>query len=219
VRGWEEGFLLFGKIRPFEVLGVTGVASLLDLRAPLALDQSGRLLNPENVPLAPRQIVVDVTADQEFEFELWVPGDSSHPRLYLISPRVNREIFPKHPHLHFHEHPLRPAGYATAACFYPPHAQLWDAVQGSLIVPLTWAVSWIAAHAIWTKTGEWLTAPTEHDMGKIWRTYGLKDAECQCGSGKPMAFCCVPVWLGQERYGRNIRNRHVVRAVIAGATA
>jgi len=75
VRGWEEGFLLFGKIRPFEVLGVTGVASLLDLRAPLALDQSGRLLNPENVPLAPRQIVVDVTADQEFEFELWVPGD------------------------------------------------------------------------------------------------------------------------------------------------
>lgn len=199
VPGWKNGFLISGKIKPFEILGVVGVASLLDLRAPLAIDQSGRLLNPTDIPLNPRVAINHLAADLEFEFELWIPGDGSHPQLYVISPRISRNTFPDHVHLHYHEHPLRPPGYATAACFYPPHAQLWDAVHGPLIVPLTWAVSWMAAHAIWARTGKWLSTPTEHKMNEIWRRYGAKGTECQCGSGKPMRFCCLPGWLVQER--------------------
>lgn len=100
VRGWEDGHMVSGKVRPFDVLGITGVAALLDSRASLALDQFGRLLNPGNQALTTQVDISSLDVNQEFEFEFWIPGDGSHPQLFVVSPRISRETFPNHIHLH-----------------------------------------------------------------------------------------------------------------------
>lgn len=199
VPAWRGGHLLQGTLRPFEHLGVEGTARLLCEERPLQLTSVGGLISP--VPAKGGKLPVDVRGIRPvtFDFEMFLRPDGSHPRFYFTSPRISRRRFQDHPHLHFHPHPIHGEGL-TAGCIYAPHLQRWDSVSGPLIVPVTWAASWAAAHAIWAETKTWLTANTPHDAAAIWKQFGLTSEQCQCGSGRPMRLCCVPGTLFQGQY-------------------
>lgn len=196
--GWEHGYVLSGTFRPFQALGVTGVAGLLAANLPLFLTLDGALNTYEPVPPAPSLPGLEHVQTREAQVELWVNDDGSHPDFYMISPRFTATKYAGHPHPGGKFRPVQCELQTQSSCVYLPTNVGWSQTHGDLIVPLTWAATWVAAHLIWEKTGIWLTTPIEHSYGKLWATYGHTNRTCICGSSKLFRECCTPAAMAQR---------------------
>lgn len=202
--GWENSYVLSGTFRPFHALGISGVAGLLAANLPLFLTRDGEINTYEPLPPSPDLPGLEHVTDHETRVELWVKDDGSHPDFYLISPRFDAAKYAKHPHPSNSFRPVQSELRTQSSCIYLPTDVDWSPTQGALIVPLTWAATWVAAHLIWEKTGVWLTTAVEHDYRKLWAKFGHTNRTCICGSSKLFRECCTPDVVAQ-RHNMNMR--------------
>ncbi|CAM3265058.1 hypothetical protein DESA109040_05775 [Deinococcus saxicola] len=123
-------------------------------------------------------------AVQTYDIELRFSTGRTHPRIYSLSPVINKSTRPKNTHLFRVWHPEFPD--AQALCVYPPHLIDWDPHHDDPYDLLVWIATYLACDAIQVATGEWLGPEASHDIKDI-RKYG--NGKCWCGTGRPLHAC------------------------------
>lgn len=164
------------------------VARAIAHQGPLSMLANGNLLvTGESWPLTThleRRIarLPEVTYTVELRWSL----DRPHPRIYCLSPVINRYTRPRNRHLYAAG--SHPEGLADPLCVYGPHLQVWDPRMGDPAALVIQIAAYLARDAIQVATGRWLGPEASHRITDILADHGA--GECWCGSGRQLTFCC-----------------------------
>lgn len=98
---------------------------------------------------------LDCLQRMDITFELLVLEfeHPKHPQVFSVSPRINRQIFPVHPHLRDDQRIYTPH-LSQALCLYLASDNVYPSGY-QLKTLLDFASIWLAKHLIWQRTSEW----------------------------------------------------------------
>ena len=176
-------------LQPLAPDAILEVARALNARKALRVSADGTLTAAMSAPALSRDLErrLQRITPQRFTVEIRWLSNRKHPLVFVLDPVINSQTHP--PNLHLLP-TLHPDVFAHAICVYGPHEVKWNPVTDSQYHLVLWISAWLACKQFHQATGQWLGPEASHSLVTISRKF--KNAECHCGSGRPMKQCHPP---------------------------
>ncbi len=156
----------------------------LKQQLPVIVNTRGALLPTQDVPPLPIEDKNELYVP--YLIELVYDEPPTVPRVYVLYPKIDKIVFPKHPHMYLNSHPL--GSVQNAICTFAPHDGEWSWEISTASKLIEWTSIWLANHILWVQTGEWLGPQASHETIDLYKSISDKSL-CHCGSGKPYSYC------------------------------
>lgn len=166
---------------------VSLLAAHLKQSLPVIVNSRGALLPTQDV--LPLQIESRDELYIPYLVELVYGEPPTTPKVYVLYPKIDRTIFPLHPHMYANQHPL--GNVKDAVCSFAPQDGEWNWETSTASKLLEWTSVWLANHILWVQIEDWLGPQASHETLDLYTSIS-DNSPCHCGSNTLYKNCHKP---------------------------